>query len=138
MGEIDVIESLYKHLTKAGETGHIDTYMAVLAPNGEIHPPGSPPVRGKPVVRAWLQRLFAAFCIKEMKLTMIRCESSNRLAMFIYTGTGFHVPVGGGESVPFEQKYVDNWLKQPDGSWRIVLHSWNSCRPGPSIWDTLK
>ncbi len=135
---IDSFQTLYQHLAAAGETGNVDSYMAVLAASAEIHPPFSSSVRGRPALRAWLNRFFGTYRMKEMKLTLTRFETSAQLATLTYRATGRHAPVGEGEAVPFDQKYVDTWRKQADGSWKIVIHSWNSNIPGPTIWESLR
>jgi len=113
----------------------LDAYVAVLAEDAVWMPPNSPPVVGKAAIRSWALDFYARYALDVDSLPMDALEVGRDLAARHFRSVGTYIPSDAGEPIPYDQKYVDVLRREPDGSWKIILHMWSSNSAGPSIWQ---
>ena len=111
-----------------------DAYVRDVTEDAVWMPPNSPPVQGKEAVRAWAEDFFNNWVLQLDDTSSELPEIGGNVAVRRFTSTGVYIPRSGGESVPFDQKYVDVLRKDADGSWKLTLHMWSISNREPSIW----
>lgn len=114
----------------------LDGYVAHFTEGGTLMPPRSPPLIGKPAVRAWMEAFLAHLSLQIDEMIRDQIEIGDNLACCWYHASGEYTIQSSGKVVAFEQKYLDVLQKGPDGAWKIAYHTWSSSNLLPSVWDT--
>ncbi len=128
------IGSLYQRMAAAAVMGNPVAYAACYTEDGVLHPPHDPPIQGRDEVQEWAEALFGTWSMKGHTVSMDDQQVGTTVAFSRYRAIGDFVPSAGGESVPYDLKYIDTLVRQPDGSWLIACHMWSSNVPGSSVW----
>ncbi|MGD2082100.1 MAG: SgcJ/EcaC family oxidoreductase [Chromatiales bacterium] len=132
--ELRAIGRLYQRMAAAAVNGDAPSYAACYAEDGALMPPHDPPLQGRAQVMAWAEALFGTWAMKGHSVSMDDQRAGATVAFARYRGVGSFVPRAGGEAVPYDLKYMDTLVRQPDGTWLIACHMWSSNGPGSSIW----
>lgn len=107
----------------------LERFLAHVANDVVMMPPGEVPIRGKEAVRAWMT----------MFLSQYRTSSLVLADREVIVGVGTVVEVGtfewgltavdGGRPVLDRGSYMQVWRRQPDGNWHFAREIWNSSAP---------
>ena len=131
--DVAAINAIYTAGPAAVTSEDVDAYLAVLDDSISMLFPAAPAVRGKAAVRTMLEGMFATGSYSAM-LSERRMGVADSIAYAEYTGVFVSRP-SQGDSVVGLLRYVDVLRRQPDGSWRMLLHSAHPngpATPGPS------
>jgi len=106
-------------------------YLAFVDSTASIQQPNAPTVTGTAAIRALVESFYR---LPNLKGTWqpTRVEGSRSGDLAYSSGTyqlSFTDP--SGKAVTERGKYVAIWRKQADGSWKMVLESFNSDEPPP-------
>jgi len=112
----------------------VEAYVATVADDAVWMPPNSPAVVGKEAIRSWAWGFFSRYALDVDSLPVEVLQVGDQLAVRRFRSMGRYIPSDGGETVPYDQKYVDILRREPDGSWSITLHMWSSNTAGQTIW----
>jgi uncharacterized protein (TIGR02246 family) len=107
------------------EKGDAAGIAALYTENGQLLPPGSEFVTGKPAIQAVFQGVMD-MGIKAVKLETVELEEHGDTAIEV----GNYTLSGEGGQVMDTGKYVIVW-KQEGGQWKIHRDIWNSSMPPP-------
>jgi uncharacterized protein (TIGR02246 family) len=132
--DLRAIGSLYQRMATAAVMGNAVAYATCYAADGVLHPPHDLPIQGRDEVQKWIEALFGAWSMKGHTVSMDDQQVGTAVAFSRYRGSGDFVPRAGGEPVPYDLKYIDTLVRQPDGTWLIACHMWSSNVPGSSVW----
>ncbi|MBI4543073.1 MAG: DUF4440 domain-containing protein [Gemmatimonadetes bacterium] len=106
-------------------------YLAFVDSTASIQQPNAPTVTGTAAIRALIEGFYALPNLSgTWQPTSVEASRSGDLAYS--TGTyelSFNDP--SGRPVTERGKYVEIWRKQADGSWKMVVESFNSDLPLP-------
>ncbi len=126
------IHQLYRTAPATVAAADVDAYLALVDDSVVLLGPGQPATRGKAAVRELLNGLFATGtygAVLHAPRTLVIADS---LAYSEYTGVFTARPKAGGDSVVSRNRYVDVLRRQPDGTWRLLVHSFHPDGPaGP-------
>ena len=110
----------------AQKNGAAQAFYQFLAPGGTVLLPDAQPLEGREVVRV---RLTAASeTILDWETSGARISENGDLG---YSWGTFESSTKAPEAKAQHtySKYLSVWKKQPEGSWRIILHASNSSPP---------
>ena len=116
---------------KPGEEG-ADGYASFVTEDAVLLPPNIERVDGRDGVRAWVLSYTAAedFSVT-WEASSVEVSATGDLAYS--TGTfEFSLKDAEGNAVSDKGKFVDIWKKQTDGSWKVVIGTFNSDLPLPA------
>lgn len=106
-------------------------YASFYAPDGYILPQGSPPSVGRTAIAEWFERASAAspYTVRPQGVVVddMRFLSPNWV-VHRSTLRGQRVARTGGDSVPFETKYVDLLHRTRTNNWEVVFRMWSDNR----------
>ena len=122
-------------ITAPDPAAQAEAYFEYVTDDAWWMPPGEPVVRGKEEIRTWVESFFRSFTLDVDEHRYETPEVGSTLAVRRFTAVGRYIPRSGGDPIPFSQKYIDVLRKQPDGSWKLSLHTWSTNDALPSIWD---
>jgi uncharacterized protein (TIGR02246 family) len=112
-------------LMAAAGRGDAAAMAALYTENGQVLPPNSDAVSGRPAIQSFWQGAIQ-MGIKAVKLETLEVEgygtTANEVGKFTLQGEGGRVVDSG--------KYVVIW-KQEAGQWKLHRDIWNSSRPAP-------
>ena len=110
----------------AAQGRDVDRVVSFWADDAIVFPPGSPPLKGKPAIREFVEKSFLTpgFGIS-WKTTSVAVSRSGDLAYA--TGTN-RVSFTGpdGKPVTVEGKAVTVWRREKEGLWKCVIDIWNN------------
>lgn len=98
------------------------------AEDARVLPPNQATVTGRAAILALL-RSYGSF--QEFEPTILAIEGRNDLAYVHGAYQMSLTPPGAAAPVGDKGKYVEIWKKQRDGSWKVILDTWNSDLPAP-------
>jgi ketosteroid isomerase-like protein len=125
------VQAFYGRWFGAAAQQGMNAYASFYAADGYILPPNNPPVVGRDSIAAWMQRA------REASPYQVRPEgiTVNELRFLaadwvVYRSTlrGQRVPKSGGNTVPFETKYVDLLHRTAPDRWEVVFRMWSDNR----------
>jgi len=110
----------------AQKQGAAQAFYQFLAPGATVLLPDAQPLEGREVVRVHLRA--AAETVLNWQPSWTEISESGDLG---YTWGTFEWSSKSADGKPqhIDGKYLSVWKKQPEGSWRIVLHASNSSPP---------
>jgi uncharacterized protein (TIGR02246 family) len=129
-----VIDSLYQVWISAATGGDAQGYASMFADSGALMPPNGPAVVGQSAIERWAADFLSKYALEAQITASSGVQVSGDLAYFQFTATGRYVPKTAGTAAPFDQKYVDVWRRQADGSWKLQYHFWSSNSSDRSVW----
>jgi len=123
------IRKLDADWVKAGQSGKVDAWLAFYADDAVVLPPNDKVASGKDAIRRPVAEMLALPGLAlSWRATRVEVARSGDLAYL--TGAyelTFNDPAG--KPVADQGKLVEIWKKQPDGSWKCIVDTWNSDMP---------
>lgn len=120
------IVQLYRDLPQAVAASDVDGIMSLMDDSITVLVPGVPPIEGPQAYRAGLAPMFSTAEVRLRLAMPLRLWIAGPLAFVHYTGVLVTIPKAAGDSVRSPLRYVDILRRQPDGSWRLFLHSFQN------------
>ena len=125
---VNDIRGAYKAALNAGDA----TAVAALFTDDAVSmPPDAPAAVGKEAIQSNLEARFNQFKF-DVTITQAEAVAAGDWAFSRGTYTVKATPKGAGEAMENTGKYLDVLRQQPDGSWKIARHIWNTDKPIPS------
>lgn len=121
-GNPKIIEDLSTAWQEALNTKDLDTLTMIYASDARIMPPNGKMMRGAEGVRATFGAMMEAGLTGETSIAEITMQ--NNVAYKIGT-----YKVMQGDSVVDNGKFIETWVQDEDGKWRISNDIWNSDNP---------
>ena len=130
LSEMDkaAIMDLADSFDQAVQANDWTAYAALFAEDAVVMPPNQPAVEGREAI----EDFGSAFTIREFSTPTVEIEGRDGLAYMRGTYSISATVEGIPEPVTDSGKYVQIWMEQPDGSWKIWRDIWNSDMPVPS------
>jgi ketosteroid isomerase-like protein len=115
--------------SRAAAAGEVDAILDYWADNALVIPPGEPPLRGKPAIRAYLERSMKTPGFRISWEPLEASVSADGGMGYLVERT--RVTVNGPDGRPVVQHFrgVTVWRKQPDGAWKNVVDITNAPPP---------
>ena len=113
----------------AAQAKNVDQVISNYAEDAVWLPPNAPIVKGKQAIRAgWSQFLAARGIRINWQIAKVETSRSGDLAYTFYT---YQMSMQGRDGKPIVDhgKDVAVWKKQGDGSWKMVMDTFNSDLP---------
>jgi len=120
------INELYAQWSQAIATRGAEGYASFFVDNAALLPPNAPAVEGRDAIRKWIEKTLAEYTTKDARISFGPLKIGNGWATRRFTMTGQRVAKKGGETVQFNNKYLDVIQKQADGRWMFVYRMWSS------------
>jgi uncharacterized protein (TIGR02246 family) len=106
-----------------------DAVVTYYTTDAVIMPPNQPTVQGRDAIRDW----YASFPpVSEVELPIVELDGWGDIAYARGTYSLTMVIEGAPEPIMDMGKNLAIWRKQPDGSWKIAVDTFNSDLPIPS------
>ncbi len=127
--DVEAIKEASVAWDKAWSAGDCDALLASLyLADAVAMPPNRPATVGRDAMRPGCKQYFAQF--RETNRSVVEgVRVSGDLAVSWGTQEGTTTPKAGGASVRYKQKWMTAYLRQPDGSWKILWEIFNSDLP---------
>ena len=126
----DRFEAIRSARTPAAQA---DAYVRGVARDAVWMPPHASFVSGRDAIRDWAEEFFSNWVIEIAASTDVTTMISGDLAVRRWVSMGTFVSRGGGEAVPFHQKFVEVFSRLDDDHWQISLRMWSSNNDQPDI-----
>ena len=130
------IDRLYEALIGAATSDDAETYAALFVEDGAIMAPHFPAVVGQPAMIDWLTALFSTWAVEVDSFSVDARSVGDRVAFVRWSAAGTYRRKDGGEGVPYDQKYLDTFVKPSGQAWRFAVHMVNSNVEDASIWPS--
>jgi ketosteroid isomerase-like protein len=117
---------------KAAQSNDVDTVVANYADDASWLPPNAPIADGKPAIRAgWAKLISSTGFTIDWQINKILVARSGDLA---YTVSIYQLSLEGPNRRPINDQGKDLavWKKQPSGTWKIAVNTYNSDLPSIS------
>ena len=120
-----LIEATYERWVQITNARDIELWSEFLAPAAVVVPPGSPVLATEETIRSYYEASFADpnFSLDCAQRSVEIAESGDLAwarGTCDFTATG-----SDGSKVSGTSRWFKIWLKQPDGSWKCKLNTWN-------------
>ena len=125
--DIAAIDGLGAQFTEATLTGAWTDLAALYTEDAVRMPPNQTAVEGRAAIQAALEQ--QAEVVTELTITPLETAGLGDLAYSKGTYSGTMTVEGSPEPISDTGKYLVIVRKQPDGSWLMAEHIWNSDRP---------
>ncbi len=110
---------------KAWSAGDCEALAAMYVADAVFLPPDKSATVGRDAMIPGCKKYFAQF--RETNRSLVKgVRVSGDLAVAWGTQEGTTTPKVGGASVRYKQKWMTAYLRQPDGSWKILWEIFNS------------
>lgn len=111
---------------KAAATKNPDAWIAFYAPDATVLPPNEPVLTTKAQIRESIAKFLALPNLKvTWKPTKIEISRSGELG-YAFGAYQLSYTNSSGDTVFDRGKNVEIWKKQPNGSWKCLVDTWNS------------
>jgi uncharacterized protein (TIGR02246 family) len=124
------IAELREAYIKAQNAGDTEGLVALFADDAVLMPAHDPAATGKDAIRSWMQSQHKQFTF-ELTVNQTELEVAGHWAFTRGTYTLKATPQPGGSTIEDKGKYLNIVAHQPDGSWKLARHIWNSDQPLP-------
>ena len=125
------LKSADAELTKAVTSRDLERIVAIYADDAILLPAAEPTVTGKAAIREEWQHILGIPDF-EATSTLVSAETSAAGDFGYTTGTYLaKMRDENGEMVSEPGKWVSVWRRHPDGTWRIVVDTYNTDIPPP-------
>ncbi len=128
-----VLDTLYDELVAAATAGDAERYASLFVERGALMLPGAPVVAGRAAVRDWVDRFLKEYDLQVATFTVDDPAIGDTVAFCRWTATGTYRR-RNGESFEFDQKYLDTFVKDSDGTWRFAIHMWSPNTKDMGVW----
>lgn len=128
---VDVITRADASLQQAVAAKDLNKIMSFYADTAVLMPTAEPLVSGKAAIAEEWEHILAIPAFQNTsKLSRVEVSSSGDLA---YTMGSYQTRLMGedGKVVTEPGKWLSVWKKQPDGTWRVVVETYNTDIPPP-------
>lgn len=125
-GDTAAIRKLYREWPRTVEAADPDRYILFLDDSVTLFIPGAPVIRGRESYRDALEPLFenATYRVELSPPSML--EIAGSWAFAHYAGSITTIPKDGKPSSTAFNRYIDILRRQPNGEWRVYVHSWHA------------
>jgi ketosteroid isomerase-like protein len=128
MADVEAIMRVVDEWDEAVSAADIDATLSLYAGVAVAMAPNEPQVSGPGAIREWFEALHARGAV-EIDYEVGGLEGTTRQRVIGYGTYALSVTPERGEPVLENGKWVAVFLQQPDRSWKITQHIWNSDRP---------
>ena len=104
----------------------LDEYVSFFTTDTVLLPPDLPAIHGKDSALEFYESGFAGVESWILDYSEAVIDLSGDLAVRTYSGTAKLVFEDSPEPVTLKSKYLDVLKRQPDGSWKISIHTWGA------------
>ena len=120
------ILSVNDRLRAAGKANNWDGWLAEMTPDAVFMPPNAGMLSGKPAIDGYLKAYpkLTAFDFTVAEVIGRADVAETRGTFTLSTAAG-----AAGPAMSDEGKYMSVFMKQADGSWKLVRDIWNSSKP---------
>jgi len=126
-----VIENAATQVEAAIKQGDAASLAAFYAIDAKLLPPGAPMVAGRPGIQAFWQSFIDSTTSHELMLEILQIDSKGDLAYEMGTYIFKFQLKNQTQMVTEIGKYVTIWERQFDGSWKIIVDTWNTNSSSP-------
>ena len=123
------VQKLDEDWARAAQTKQVPAWVAFYADDAVVLPPGEGPATTKEAISRAIARLFA---LRDLTLnwapSKVEVARSGDLA-YVRGTYQDAFRTAKGKRVEEHGKYVEIWRRQPDGSWKCIVDTWNSDLP---------
>jgi ketosteroid isomerase-like protein len=115
----------------AARAGNPDGFMAAIASDAMVFPPGQPMVSGTDAIRSlWTEMMSTPGFAISWQTDGAAAASSGDLG---YSWGTAQLTMDGPDGTPMtsQEKYVTVWRKDAAGNWKVVADIFNSSTPPP-------
>jgi len=102
----------------------IESFLAYVADDAVMLPPGEPAVVGKSAIRDWYTVFYANFTM-DMTHESLEVDAFGDIIINRGNATGTMTSKAGGEPIPFDNKYLFVLKRQDDGSLQVWRAAFN-------------
>ncbi len=127
--DVAAVRQLYRDWPRSVEASDAARYVSFLDDSITLLIPGVAAVHGIAAYRAALTPLFQSATYRVSLTPPKLLEVTGSWAFAHYEGQITTLPRAGGEVSIARNRYVDILRRQPDGTWRVFLHSWQNDVP---------
>ena len=123
--EVAAIIKVTEEYSASTNAGDFERWMSVWTENGIQYFPDAPPRYGKEHIAVAMQPGFDTLDFQgfAIDLTEVRVFGDQAYAHGTY---GYSMtPKKGGETTKISGKFLTIWVKQADGSWKILIDCFN-------------
>jgi len=93
-----------------------------------VNPPNAPAIKGHDAIISFLKSFPA---ITDFKVDLVDVNGAGDIA-YVYGTYSMVVTAPGGKPESDKGKYLEVWKRQPDGSWKVAIDTFNSDLPLPA------
>jgi len=130
--DIESINGLHTEALAAASAGDLARIMNLWTEDGVRMPPNEPTAIGRASIEAQYRAMLDQFTT-DLRVHSEETEVFGDWAHSRWTCSGVFAPKAGGEPIRGEFKCVDIFRRQQDGTWKMVLHIWNSNELLPAL-----
>lgn len=125
--EIDIkaITNVSEAIVKAWNDDSYEGFMEHLDQDAIVLPQNAPSIVGIDALKALYSGSFKTFNFK-VNETLDEVTVAGDYGYTVYTWVGSMTPVDGSEPIPFNNKAIGIYKRQPDGRWLVYRNIYNS------------
>ncbi len=118
------IRQVDRDMVAAGNAHDIDAWLAFIADDARMLPPGAPPVVGKDAIRDLVNAFMSAGVVVTHNLEDVVVSKGGDLA---YVSYSYELTFTGPEGTPVTEtgKDISIYKKDADGSWKLAIDMWS-------------
>ena len=127
----DAVKAADASFQKAVAAKDLNQIVSFYADDAVLMPAAKPVLHGKAAItNEWKELLAIPAFQNSSKLAQVEVSASNDLA---FTRGSYETRLTGedGKLVTEPGKWLSVWRKQPDGSWRVAIETYNTDIPPP-------
>lgn len=111
-------------MVAAGNAHDIDAWLAFVADDARMMPPGAPPIIGKDAIRDLVNEFMSAGVEVTHNLEDVVVSRGGDLA---YVSYSYELTYTGPEGTPVTEtgKDISIYKKDADGSWKLAIDMWS-------------
>ena len=123
------IRQLYRDWPRTVEAADADRYVTFIDDSITLLVPGAPAVHGVPTYRELVKRLLQGPRYRVLLKPANQLQVARPWAFAQYEAQVTTLSKVGGDSSTAHNRYVDVLRRQPNGAWRVYIHSWQNDAP---------
>jgi uncharacterized protein (TIGR02246 family) len=129
--EIEAAVSQVRQAYVAAEnSGDSAALAALFTSDAVLMPANAPAASGKEAIQSYFQGQNSQFSF-ELAVSQAEVLAAGDWVFSRGTFTAKVTPKAGGDAIEDSGKYLNVLRQEPDGSWKIARHIWNSDQPLP-------
>ena len=112
--------------TTASSAKDMESFLSFISEDASMLPPNAPTLSGKDAIREHVSELYSnpGFAVKcEVRQAEVSRGSDLGYTIGNYVLTHHDA---AGKAVTDHGKYVTIWKRQSDGTWKMIVDTWNS------------